>query len=144
MNCSTVKVEKSKRKPSDEEDEKPQTTSQVAANEENATAEDSSPAKSAHSIPKLALLCPEEKTELLNDAKFIDKMLLTYTTSTGISSSIRGIQRHYIQARRNVKEWIRLAKSTNEQARIEDESSDKDNSKASEIIDETNDDILNI
>ena len=118
MNCSTVKVEKSKRKPSDEEDEKPQATSQVAANEESATTEDSSPSKSAHSIPKLALLCPEDKTELLNDTKFIDKMLLTSTTSTGISPSVRGIQRHYIQARRNVKDRIRLAKSTNEQARI--------------------------
>ena len=49
----------------------PQVTSQAAANEEHATTEDSSPSKSAQSIPKLALLCPEDKTELLNDAKFI-------------------------------------------------------------------------
>ena len=132
---------------SDEEDETPQTTSQTTANEENATTEDSSPSKSAQSIPKLALSCPEDKTELLNDAKFIDEMgqlLLTSTTSTRISPSIRGIQRHYIQARRNVKGQIRLAKSTNEQARIEDESSDNDNSEASEIIDDANDDIGNI
>ena len=59
------------------------------------------------------------------------QLLLTSTTSTRISPSIQGIQRHYIQARRNVKERIRLAKSANEQARIEDESSDNDNTKAS-------------
>ena len=132
---------------SDEEDETPQATSQAATNEKNATTEDSSPSKSAQFIPKLALSCPEDKTELLNDAKFIDEMgqlLLTSTTSTRISSSVRGIQWHYIQARQNVKEWIHLAKSTNEQARIEDESSDNDNSEASEIIDDANDDIGNI
>ena len=132
---------------SDEEDEMLQATSQAAANEENATTEDSSPSKSAQSIPKLALLCPEDKKELLSDANFIDKMgqlLLTSTTSTRISPSIRGIQRHYIQARRKMKEQIRLAKSSNEQARIEDESSDSYNSKASETIDETNNDIGNI
>ena len=56
------------------------------------------------------------------------QLLLTSTTSTRISPSIQGIQRHYIQARRNVKERIRFAKSTNEQARIEDESSDNNNS----------------
>ena len=131
----------------DEEDETPQATSQAAANDENATTEDSSPSKSAQSIPKLALLCPEDKKELLSDANFIDKMgqlLLTSTTSTRISPSIRGIQRHYIQARRKMKEQIRLAKSSNEQARIEDESSDSYNSKASETIDETNNDIGNI
>ena len=50
----------------------PQVTSQAAANEENATTEDSSPSKSAQSFPKLALLCPEDNTELLNDAKFIE------------------------------------------------------------------------
>ena len=119
---------------SDEEDETLQATSQAAANEENTTTEDSSPSKSAHSIPKLSLSCPEDKTELLNDAKFSDEMgqlLLTSTTSTRILPSIWGIQRHYIQARRNVKERIRLAKSANEQARIEDESSDNDNTKAS-------------
>ena len=95
----------------------------------------------------MALSCPEDKAELLNDAKFIDGMgqlLLTFTTSTRISPHIRGIQRHYIQARRNVKKWIRLAKSANEQARIEDESSGNDNSEASEIIDDANDDIGNI
>ena len=116
---------------SDEEDETLQATSQAAANEENTTTEDSSPSKSAHSIPKLSLSCPEDKTELLNDAKFFDEMgqlLLTSTTSTRILPSIWGIQRHYIQARRNVKERIRLAKSTNEQARVEDESSDNNNS----------------
>ena len=59
------------------------------------------------------------------------QLLLTSTPSTRISPSIQGIQRHYIQARRNVKERIRLAKSANEQARIEDESSDNDNTKAS-------------
>ena len=129
---------------SDEEDETPQTTSQAAANEENATAEDSSPFKSAQSIPKLARLCPEDKTELLNDAKYIDEMgqlLLNSTTSIRISPSIRGIQRHYIPARHNVKERIRLAKSSNEQACLEDESSDNDNNDASEIIDDPNDDI---
>ena len=92
---------------SDEEDETPQATSQAATNEKNATTEDSSPSKSAQFIPKLALSCPEDKTELLNDAKFIDEMgqlLLTSTTSTRISSSVRGIQWHYIQARQNVKE----------------------------------------
>ena len=55
---------------SDKQDETPQATSQAAAN-------DAKP---------------------LNDAKFIDEMgqlLLTLTTSTRISSSIRGIQRHY-------------------------------------------------
>ena len=122
---------------SDEEDETLQATSQAAANEESTTTEDLSPSKNAHSIPKLSLSCPEDKAELLNDAKFIDEMgqlLLTSTTSTQILPSIRGIQRHYIQARRNVKERIRLAKSANEQARIKDESSDNDNSKASEII----------
>ena len=62
------------------------------------------------------------------------QLLLTSTTSTQILQSIRGIQRHYIQARRNVKERIHLAKSANEQARIEDESSGNDNSEASEII----------
>ena len=132
---------------SDEEDEMPQATSQAAANKENATTEDLNSSKKAQSILKLALLCPEDKTELLNDAKFIDKtgqLLLTYTTFTRISPSIRGIQRHYIQARRNLKEGIRLAKSTNEQARIEDESSGNDNSEASEIIDVANDDIGNI
>ena len=56
------------------------------------------------------------------------QLLLTSTPSTRISPSIQGIQRHYIQARRNVKEGIRLAKSTNEQARVEDESSDNNNS----------------
>ena len=125
----------------------PQAISQAAAIEENATTEDSNPSKSAPSIRKLALLCPEDKTELLNDAKFIDKMdqlLLTSTTSTRILQSIRGIQRHYIQARRNVKEQICLAKSTNDEARIEDESSDNDNSEAKEIIDDANDDIRNI
>ena len=132
---------------SDEEDETPQATSQAAANEENASTEDLSPSKSAQYIPKLALSCPEDKTELLNDAKFIDEMgqlLLTSTTSTRILPSIWGIQRHYIQARRNVKERIRLAKSKNEQARIEDESSNNDNSEASETIDDANDDIGNI
>ena len=82
---------------SDEEDGTPQVTSQTAANEENATTEDSSPSKSAQSIPKLALSCPEDKTELLNDAKFIDEMgqlLLTSTTSTQISPSIQGIQQN--------------------------------------------------
>ena len=71
----------------------------------------------------MALLCPEDKTELLNDAKFIGMMgqlLLTSTTSTRILPSIRGIQWHYIQAKRNVKEQIRLTKSTNEQPCIED------------------------
>ena len=108
---------------SDKEDEMPKDTSQAAANEENATTEDSSPSKSAQFIQKLALLCPEDKTELLNDAKFIDMMgqlLLTSTTSTRILPSIRGIQWHYIQAKRNVKERIRLTKSANEQPRIED------------------------
>ena len=38
-----------------------------------------------------------------------------------------------------MKERISLAKSTNEQARIEDESSDNDNSEGSEIIDDAND-----
>ena len=95
----------------------------------------------------MALWYPEDKAELLNDAKFIDGMgqfLLTFTTSTRISPRNRGIQRHYIQARCNVKKWIRLAKSANEQARIEDESSGNDNSEASEIIDDANDDIGNI
>ena len=108
---------------SDKEDEMSKDTSQAAANEENATTEDSSPSKSAQFIQKLALLCPEDKTELLNDAKFIDMMgqlLLTSTTSTRILPSIRGIQWHYIQAKRNVKERIRLTKSANEQPRIED------------------------
>ena len=76
---------------SDEEDEMLQATSQAAANEENATTEDSSPSKSAQSIPKLALSCPEDKTELLNEATFTDEMgqlLLTSTTSTRISPSI--------------------------------------------------------
>ena len=73
----------------------------------------------------------------------MDQLLLTSTTSAWTSPSIRGIQRHYIQARRNVKERIRLAKSTNEQARIEDESSDNNNSEASEI-DDANNDIRNI
>ena len=76
---------------SDEENETPQATSQAAANEENATTEDSSLSRSAQSIPKLALSCPEDKTEPLNDAKFIGKMgelLLTSTTSTRISPSI--------------------------------------------------------
>ena len=98
---------------SDKQDETPQATSQAAAN-------DAKP---------------------LNDAKFIDEMgqlLLTLTTSTRISSSIRGIQRHYTQAR--VKEQIHLAKSTNKQARIEGESPNNDNNKVSEIID----DIRNI
>ena len=132
---------------SDKENEMPQATSQATANEENATTEDSSPSKSDQSIPKLAASCPKDKTELLNDAKFIDEMgqlLLTSTISTRISPSIRGIQWLYIKARCNVKERIRLAKSTNEQACIEDESSDNDNSKASEIIDDANDDIGNI
>ena len=57
------------------------------------------------------------------------QLLLTSTPSTRISPSIQGIQRHYIQAGRNVKERIRLAKSTNEQARVEDESSDNNISK---------------
>ena len=43
-----------------------------------------------------------------------------------------------------MKKWICLAKSANEQARIEDESSGNDNSEASEIIDDANDDIGNI
>ena len=43
-----------------------------------------------------------------------------------------------------MKDRIRLAKSTNEQARIEDESPGKDNCEASEIIDDANDDIGNI
>ena len=42
-----------------------------------------------------------------------------------------------------MKEGIRLAKSTNEQARIEDEISENNNNKASEI-DDSNDDIRNI
>ena len=42
-----------------------------------------------------------------------------------------------------MKEGICLAKSTNEQARIEDESSENNNSEASEI-DDVNDDIRNI
>ena len=120
IGTETIEEDKST---SDEEDEMPQVTSQAAANEENPTTEDSSPSKSAQSIPKLALLCPEDKTELLNDAKFIDMMgqlLLTSTTSTRILPSIRGIQWHYRQAKRNVKERIRLTKSTNEQPRIED------------------------
>ena len=45
---------------SDEEDEMPQATSQAAANEDNATTEDSSHSKSAQSIPKLALSYPED------------------------------------------------------------------------------------
>ena len=56
------------------------------------------------------------------------QLLLTSISSTRISPSIQGIQRHYIQARRNEKERIRLAKSTNEQDRVEDESSDNNNS----------------
>ena len=48
------------------------------------------------------------------------QLLLTSTTSTRILPSIRGIQWHYIQAKRNVKEQIRLTKSTNEQPCIED------------------------
>ena len=44
----------------DEEDEMPQATSQAAANEDNATTEDSSHSKSAQSIPKLALSYPED------------------------------------------------------------------------------------
>ena len=94
MNYSTAKMKKSKRKPSDEEDETPQAASQASANQENATTEDSRPSKSIQSIPKLALLFPEDKTELLNDAKFIDEigqLLLTSTSSTRISPSIRGI-----------------------------------------------------
>ena len=69
IGTETIEEDKST---SDEEDEMPQVTSQAAANEENPTTEDSSPSKSAQSIPKLALLCPEDKTELLNDAKFIE------------------------------------------------------------------------
>ena len=147
FDCESDGIETEVISTSDEEDEMPQATSQAAANKENATTEDLSRSKKAQSILKLALLCPEDKIELLNDAKFIDKtgqLLLTYTTFTRISPSIRGIQRHYIQARRNLKEGIRLAKSTNEQARIEDESSGNDNSEASEIIDDANDDIGNI
>ena len=68
IETETIEEDKSA---SNEEDEMPQVTSQAAENEENATTEDSSPSKSAQSIPKLALLCPEDKTELLNDAKFI-------------------------------------------------------------------------
>ena len=49
----------------DEEEETPQATSQEAANNENATTEDSSPCKSAQSIPKLALLCPKDKKRAL-------------------------------------------------------------------------------
>ena len=45
---------------SDEEDEIPQATSQAAANEDNATTEDSSHSKSAQSIPKLGLSYPED------------------------------------------------------------------------------------
>ena len=132
---------------SDKEGEMPQASSQAAENKENATTEDSSPSKSVQSIPKLALLCPEGKTELLNDAKFIDEigqLLWTSTTSTWILPSIPGIQQHYIQERRNVKERIRFAKFANEQARIEDESSGNDNSEVSQIIDDANDDIGNI
>ena len=47
----------------------------------------------------------------MSDAQFIDEMdqlLLTSTTSTRISPSIRGIKRHYIQARRNMKERIHI------------------------------------
>ena len=40
-----------------------------------------------------------------------------------------------------MKARIRFAKSTTEQARIEDESSDNDNSEASEIIDDASEDI---
>ena len=69
IKTETIEEDKST---SNEEDEMPQVTSQAAENEENATTEDSSPSKSAQSIPKLALLCPEDKTELLNDAKFIE------------------------------------------------------------------------
>ena len=69
IGTETIEEDKST---SDEEDEMPQVTSNAAANEENPTTEDSSPSKSAQSIPKLALLCPEDKTELLNDAKFIE------------------------------------------------------------------------
>ena len=72
------------------------------------------------------------------------QLFLTSTTSTRILPSIRGIQRYYIHARRNVKEQIHLAKSTNKQAIIEDESSDNDNREAGEIIDDANDDIRNI
>ena len=43
---------------SDEEYETSQVTSQAAANEENATTEDSGPSKNAQSMLKLALLCP--------------------------------------------------------------------------------------
>ena len=42
-----------------------------------------------------------------------------------------------------MKKGIRLAKSTNEQTRIQDESSDNNNSEANEI-DDANDDIRNI
>ena len=42
-----------------------------------------------------------------------------------------------------MKEQIRLAKSTNKQAHIEDETSDNDNSEAIEIIDDANDYIGN-
>ena len=51
---------------------------------------------------------------------------------------------NWFKYRRNVKERIRLAKSTNEQAHIEDESSDNDNREASEIIDDANDVIGNV
>ena len=154
MNYSTVKVKKSKQKPLRKIDlhqmrkrrrhkplHKRQQTTKMLLQKIRAPPKVPSPFRNW-------LYCAQKtKKELLSDAKFIDKtgqFLLTSTTSTRISPSIRGIQRHYIQARRKVKERIRFAKSTNEQIRIEDESSDNYNSKASETIDETNNDIRNI
>lgn len=116
---------------SDEEDKTPQATSQAATN-------NSSASTSALSIPKLAQSCPDDKTELLNDAKFIDEMgqlFLASTTSIRISSSVRGIQKYYIEARRNVKERIRLANSAKEKTPVEDANAGDNNGEANEIID---------
>ena len=96
IETETIEVDKST---SDEEDEMPQVTSQATANEENTTTEDSSPSKSAQSIPKLALLCPQDKTAsswMMRSSLRMDQLLLTSTTSAWISPSIRGVQWHYI------------------------------------------------
>jgi len=112
---------------SDEEDKTPQATSQAATN-------NSSASTSALSIPKLAQSCPDDKTELLNDdGKFIDEMgqlFLVSTTSIRISSSVRGIQKYYIDARRNVKERIRLANSAKEKTPVEDANAGDNNGEA--------------
>ena len=72
--------------------------------------------------------CPDENTELLGDAKFVNEMgglLLLSSTSNQLPPSVLNIKRWHIKARRNVKKRIESFSSTSESV-IGDENPEND------------------